>query len=53
MLTIPDHTGNAYQNDIVILPYSSQNSYHQEHQEPQTSMKMWGKRIPYILLVGI
>jgi hypothetical protein len=33
MINIPDHKGNANQNNTEISPHSHQNGYHQEHQQ--------------------
>jgi UDP-N-acetyl-D-mannosaminuronic acid transferase (WecB/TagA/CpsF family) len=52
MFSILGHKRNANQNDIEISPHSSQNGYHQKYKQ-QMLVKMWGKRNPYILLVGI
>jgi UDP-N-acetyl-D-mannosaminuronic acid transferase (WecB/TagA/CpsF family) len=52
MLTIPAHKGKANQKHIKIPPHSCQNGYHQEQQQ-QMVAKMWGKRNPHILLVGM
>jgi hypothetical protein len=46
MLTIPDHIGNANQNQV-------KNGYHQEHKQQQMLSRMWGQRNPHTLLVGI
>jgi hypothetical protein len=53
MLTILGHKGNANQNHTKILPHPCQNDYHQEHQQQQMLARMWGKRNPHTLLVGM
>jgi hypothetical protein len=50
MITIP---GNANQNHTKILPHSFYNSCHQEHQQQQMLVRMWGKRNPHALMVGM
>jgi hypothetical protein len=49
MHTIPGHKGNANQNHTIILPHSSQNSKHQEHDHQQ----MQGKGNSHTLLEGM
>jgi hypothetical protein len=49
MLTISNHKGNANQNVTKILPHPCQNSHHQKH----VLARMWGKRNPGTLLVGM
>jgi hypothetical protein len=52
-LNILGHKGNANQNYIKILSHSSQNGYNQEYRQQQMLAKMWGKRNPHTLLVGM
>jgi hypothetical protein len=49
-LNAPGHKGNANQNHVKIPPHPCWNSYHQEQ---QVLAKMWGKRNPHALLVGM
>jgi hypothetical protein len=51
MLNISDHKGNGNQNDIKVLPHSSQNGYYQEYK--QQSVRLWRKRNRYTLLMGM
>jgi hypothetical protein len=53
MLTISGHKGNANQNPTKIPPHSCQNLYHQKYQQQQMFMRIWGKRDPHTLLVGM
>jgi hypothetical protein len=53
MLTIPGHKGNANQYHTKILTDSYQNGYHQEHHQQQMLARMWGRRNPHTLLVGM
>jgi hypothetical protein len=53
MLTISFHKGNANQNHTKISPHPCQESYHQKHQQQQVLVRMWGKRNPCTLLVGM
>jgi hypothetical protein len=53
MRTISSHKGNANQNHAKILPQPFLNSHHQKHQQQHVLAKMWGKRSPRTLLVGM
>jgi hypothetical protein len=52
MLTISSHKGNANQNHTKIPPHPCWNSHHQKHHN-QVLTRMWGKRNPCTLLVGV
>jgi hypothetical protein len=56
IFNIPDHKGNANKNHVKIRPHSCWNGYHSntmiEHKQ-QTLVRLWGKRNPHTLLVGI
>jgi hypothetical protein len=51
MLNIPDHKRNENQNHNKIPPPSCYNDY-QEHKQ-QILARMWGKKEPHTLLVGM
>jgi hypothetical protein len=53
MLTISSHKGNANQNHTKILPHPCSNSHHQKHHQQKVLVRMWGKRNPLTLLVGM
>jgi hypothetical protein len=53
MFTIPGHKGNANQNHSKIPPHPCLNSCHQTHHQQQVLARMWGKRNPRTLLVGM
>jgi hypothetical protein len=53
MLTISGHEGNVNQNHTKNPPHPCYNSYHQKHHQQQVLVRMWGKRNPYTLLVGM
>jgi hypothetical protein len=53
MLTISGHKGNANQNHTNIPPHPCWNGYHQKHHQQQVLARMWGKRNPHTLLVGM
>jgi hypothetical protein len=53
MLTISGHKGNVNQNHTKILPHPSYNSHHQKHHQQHVLARMWGKRNPIPLLVGM
>ena len=52
MLSIINYQGNANQNHSKILPYTSYNGYDQKDKK-QVLAKMWRKRSPRALLVGM
>jgi hypothetical protein len=41
IFNIPDHKGNANQNDIEISPLFSQNGYLQEHKQMLMRLCVW------------
>jgi hypothetical protein len=43
MFNIPGHKGNANKNHVKISFYSCY-GYHQEYQQQQVLVRMWGKR---------
>jgi hypothetical protein len=53
MLTFSGHKENANQNHTKILPHPYCYSYHQKHYQQQVLTRMWGKRNPHTLLVGM
>jgi hypothetical protein len=53
MLTISEHKGNANQNHTKIPPHPCWNSHHQKHHQQHVLVRMWGKRSPNPLLVGM
>jgi hypothetical protein len=53
MLTISGCKGNANQNHTKIPPHPCWNSYHQKHHQQQVLVRMWRKRNPCTLLVGM
>jgi hypothetical protein len=53
ILTISGHKVNANQNCPKILPHSCFNWYHQEHHQHQMLARMWEKRNPHTLLLGM
>ena len=52
MLNITNHQRYANQNPNEILPYTCQNSYHQQINK-QVLARMWRKGNPFALLVGM
>jgi hypothetical protein len=53
MLTICIHKGNANQNHTKIPPHPCSNSHHQKHHKQQVLARIWRKRTPGTLLVGM
>jgi hypothetical protein len=53
MLTISIHKGNANQNHTKIPPHLCYNSHHQKNHQQYVLARMWGKRNPHTLLVGM
>jgi hypothetical protein len=53
MLTISSHKGNSNQNHTKILPHPYWNSYHQKYHHHQVLVRMWGKKNPRTLQVGV
>jgi hypothetical protein len=53
MLTISSHKGNANQNHTKIPPHPCWNSHHQKYHHQHVLARMWGKRNPSPLLVGM
>jgi hypothetical protein len=53
LLNIPGHKKYINQNHIKILLHSIQNGNHQKHKQQQILDRMWGKRNPYTLWVGM
>jgi hypothetical protein len=53
MLTISGHKGNANQNHTKIPPHPCWNSHHPKHHHQHMLARMWGKRNPNPLLVGM
>jgi hypothetical protein len=51
MFNLLNHKGNENQNSTEIPSHSSQNDSHQENQ--QVLARMWRKRNPHTLLVGV
>ena len=52
-LNIANHQRNANQNHNEIPPHTCQNDYHQKVYKEQMLTRMWRKRKPYTLLVGM
>jgi hypothetical protein len=52
MFDILNHKEKANQNYTKILPHPSQIGYYQENKK-QMVARIWGKRNPHTLLVGI
>jgi hypothetical protein len=46
IFNILSHKGNANQNYIKIPPHSYYNGYHQEYEEQEILLRMWGKKNP-------
>jgi hypothetical protein len=53
MLTISSHKGNTNQNHRKIPPHPCLNSHHQKHHQQHVLARLWGKRNPRKLLVGM
>jgi hypothetical protein len=53
MLTISNHKGNANQNYTKIPSHLCLTSYHQKHHHQHVLTRIWGKRNPSPLLVGM
>jgi hypothetical protein len=53
MLTISSHKRNANQNHTKIPLHPWWNSHHQKHHHQHVLARMWGKRNPHTLLVGM
>jgi hypothetical protein len=53
MFNIPRYKGNINQNEIKISYHPSQNGYYQDHKQQLMLVRLWGKKNPYTLLVGI
>jgi hypothetical protein len=53
MLTISSHKGNANQNHTKVPPHPCYNSHCQKHHQQYVLARMWGKRNPNPLLVGM
>jgi hypothetical protein len=53
LLTISSHKGNANQNHTKIPPHLCWNSHHQKLHQQHVLVRMWGKRNPLTLLVGM
>ena len=53
MLHITHHQGNTNQNHNEIPPHACQNGYNQKHKKQKVLLRMWRKRNPCALLVGM
>jgi hypothetical protein len=53
MLIISGHKDNANQNHTKIPLQQLEYSYHQKHLQKEVLARMWGKRYPHTLLVGM
>jgi hypothetical protein len=53
MLTTSGHKGNANQNHSKILPRPCKNSHHQKQHKQQILVRIWEKRNPHRLMVGM
>jgi hypothetical protein len=53
MLTTSSHKGNANQNHTKILSQLCWNSHHQKYHQQQVLARLWRKRNPRTLLVGM
>ena len=53
MLSIANHQGNANQNHNEILPHSCQNGYQLKEHKKQVLVRIWRKRNPHTLFIGM
>ena len=53
MLNITHHQRNVNQNHNEILPHTCQKGQNQNHEKQQVLVRMWRKKNPLVLLVGM